>query len=77
MSLHTRARCQASPDFWLNYTLKSTLSRSGLAANLGGAQTEANVRRDWGDGNGPIRAPFGADGRSYYERNRVAKSIKD
>lgn len=45
-------------DFWLNYTLKATLSRSGLASILGGARKKVKQRIDGGDGNKLIGHPW-------------------
>ncbi len=63
-------------DFWLNYTLKATLSRSGLASILGGARKKVKQRIDGGDGNKLIGHPW-AIGQFYYERNRIEMYVKD
>lgn len=63
-------------DFWLNDTLKATLSRSGLASILGSARKKVKQRIDGGDGNKLIGHPW-AIGQFYCERNRIEIYVKD
>lgn len=48
-----------SNPLWLNYTLQSTLSRSGLSALLFGAQCQVEVQLDLGFGHERIGPPLG------------------